>query len=70
METIQPRVQSPLGKLAKRVDFGPFYSNFSTLHPSLEISGDLWQVKFLSPVRQFHEKANLLTVIPPKYGKI
>ena len=49
-----------------------FYSNFSTLHRILwlEISGDLPQVKFISPVRQFHGKANSLMVIPPKYGKI
>ena len=31
---------------------------------------DLSQVKFISPVRQFHGKANSLMVIPPKYGKI
>ena len=24
----------------------------------------------MSPVRKFHEKANSLMVIPPKYGKI
>ena len=35
-----------------------------------EIYGDLSQVKFISPVKQFYEKANSLMVIPSKTGKI
>ena len=27
-------------------------------------------MKFISPVRPFHEKADSLMVIPPEYGKI
>ena len=59
-------------KTGKRVDFWPFYCNFSTLDPilSLEISVDHSQVKFFRPVRQFHEKTSSFMVIPPKYGKM
>ena len=37
------------------------------------MTGNFWGPfagKFISPVRQFHGKANSLMVIPPKYGKI
>ena len=30
----------------------------------------LSQVKFISPVRQFHGKSSSVMVIPPKYGRI
>ena len=47
------------------------YCYFSTLHPILwlKISGDLLQVKFISLVNQFCEKAKLLMVIFHKNRK-
>ena len=58
-------------KTGKWVDLGFFTV---ILHFASDfMTGNFWdpsQVKFISPVRQFHEKANSLMVIPPKYGKI
>ena len=47
------------------------YNYFSSLHPvlCLEISGDFSQVKFISPVRQFWEKANSSMVCRQGMGK-
>ena len=72
METVRAATCSiAIRNTGKRVDLGLF----TVISPlcirfSLEISGDLSQVKFISPVRQFHGKANSLKVIPPKYVKI
>ena len=51
--------------------FSLVYSYFSTLHTifSLEVSGDFSQVKFISPVREFWEKANSFVVTPSKMAK-
>ena len=51
--------------------FGLIYSFFSTFYPilSLEMSGDLSQAKFISPVRQFCEKDKSFMVIQAKTAK-
>ena len=60
-------------KTGKQVNLGLFivvFPIFIRFYDCMEISGDLSQAKFISPVRQFCEKDKSVMVIQSKNSKI